>query len=162
MDNEMVNEISELQEGNNETVLEEFATSGESIDTSMSDNVDTVSNQLSDADIAEALRNFIENYSSPGSESYDSDPSEETDVQNDTSVSESSSIDYSEILNDLYQVAEDNSTTATSILNYLEVQEENNKIDTSMNDVSLTNIILIAIMGVLMFGSCLLYARRIF
>lgn len=151
-------EISEVPEEN----MEQLENGGENSASADISNVDSVSNILSDADIANALRNFISEYSA-GSADSSADPTENESNQseNESSANEISAPDYTQVLNDLYQAVSDSSDNASSYYSYVEVIENNNTLGANINEISLTNVLLIMLIGVFMFIGVLLFAREV-
>ena len=160
MENEIIEEYTTdeiIIEESNEEVLETDDISGE------------VSND-NNTDVLESVDNISSSYDSTESESleellrkYFSESEEEASIRgaSDSGSEESSQIDYTEILNDLLTVSEDQATLETSIYEYFETYEENNNIHASVDDISLTNVLLLVIFMGLLFTATINFARRI-
>lgn len=75
---------------------------------------------------------------------------------------ESSEIDYTQILNDLYDVASQGVSDQEQTIALIEEYNENNTLQSSVVDISLSNILLLYLCGCILFGAALNFGRRIF
>ena len=160
MENEIIEEYTTediIIEESNEEVLETDDFAGE------------IGND-NNIDVLESVANISSSYDSTESESleellrkYFSESEEEASLRgsSDSGSEESSQIDYTEILNDLLTASEDQATIETSLYEYFETYEENNNIHASVDNVSLTNVLLLVIFMGILFTATLNFARRI-
>ena len=75
---------------------------------------------------------------------------------------ESSEIDYTEILNDLYDVASQGVSDQEQTIALIEEYNDNNTLQSSVVDISLSNTLLLYLCGCILFGAVLNFGRRIF
>ena len=75
---------------------------------------------------------------------------------------ESSEIDYTEILNDLYDVASQGISDQEYTIALIEEYNDNNTLQSSVVDISLSNTLLLYLCGCILFGAVLNFGRRIF
>lgn len=88
--------------------------------------------------------------------------SESSSGEASTGSSEEIFIDYTDILNDLYDVTSDNASYSSSIYNYLEYYDTNNNLQSDINDISLSNTLLLFVFIGILFGAVIDFGRRIF
>ena len=76
--------------------------------------------------------------------------------------SEETLIDYTDILNDLYDATSDNASYCSSIYDFLEEYDSNNNLQSDVNDISLSNTLLLLVFVGVLFGALIDFGRRIF
>lgn len=159
MENEIIEEYT-TEEIITEEVFEELPETDDSTGEVSTDNntdilesVDDISSSY-DSTESPSLEELLRNYFSE---------SEEASIRgaSDSGSEESSQIDYTEILNDLLTLSEDQATLESSLYDYFETYEENNNLYASVDDISLTNILLLVIFMGILFTATLNFARRI-
>ena len=160
MENEIIEEYTN-EDFTREEIFEEVSeTNDDTGEISIIDNTDvleSVADISSSDDIteSESLEDLLKKYFSESVEE-----ASQRGVS-DSGSGESSGIDYTEILNDLLSLSEDQATIETSIYEYFETYEENNNIHASVDNVSLTNVLLLVIFMGILFTATLNFARRI-
>ena len=159
MENEIIEE-NITEEVSVEEVPEEDTSSNDSTGEICTDNntdiLESVADIGSSNDITEhePLEELLRKYFSE---------SEEASVKgaSDSASEELSQIDYTEILNDLLALSEDQATLETSLYKYVQTYEENNNLHASVDDISLTNVLLLVIFMGILFTATINFARRI-
>lgn len=161
MENEYVEEIIEP----NEELLEVTDATGEisSESSDYSSNDISAEQPVEDIGDGKSLEQLLKEYFSSSSGS--SEDLEEYGKNLREAAAESSSqeiIDYTEVLNDLYDMAAYNASLQETTISYIEEYEENNTLHSPINNVSLTNILIfnvgLCVLALAMFN----FARRIF
>ena len=158
MENDEIMEVIE-NEGN-VGVMEEDASIRESSIFDDANSMDSIPDYITDSVIADALRSFIETYSASSGDSS-SDLDEGVEANRDSSVLETSQeIDYTQILNDLYDTLSDSADADSSYYEYVQELESYNKLDSDINDISLENTLLIMLIGAILFLAVIVLGRR--
>lgn len=144
--------------------LEEYDTSGEndSINSSSNDidNVTEYDNSDS-SDVLSSeptLEELLKEYFS----SQDHEKEEINYIENSREASSESSIDYTQILNDLYDEAAYQTSMQETALQYYEDYQRNNTLSSEVNSISLSNILLLYVGFCILALACINFARRIF
>ena len=107
------------------------------------------------------LENLLRDYLSSRSGASESS-SESSSCESSSGSSEVTVIDYTDILNDLYGVTSDSATTCSSIYAYMEDYDTNNNLQSDVNDISLSNTLLLLLFVGILFGAVIDFGRRIF
>lgn len=160
MENEYIEEINEPLE----EVLEVIDAGGEVSCESSDNSSSNISAEQPIEDIGDgkSLEQLLKEYFSTSSGS--SDDLEEYGDNSREASSESSEqiIDYTEVLNDLYDMATYNASLQEITISHIEEYEENNTLHSPIDNVSLTNILIfnvgLCVLALAMFN----FARRIF
>lgn len=135
--------------------IREDRTNDSSIDSSVLSSVDDISTSLSSE---QSLEDLLKEYlsSSRGSS---------LDLEEDGEVEEASEgisqIDYTELLNEILSVSEDSASYESSIMSYLEDYEENNTLTSDLNNISLTNFLLLFVSVCILALGIINFSRRI-
>lgn len=159
VDNEYTDISFDVQE-QSETVLEEIEDTDVVFTdvTSDSSSVDiSVESDTSEVELENLLRDYLSTRSVASESS-----SESSSGESSTGSSEETLIDYTDILNDLYDVTSDNASFCSSIYDYLEEYDTNNNLQSDVNDISLSNTLLLFVFIGILFGSVIDFGRRIF
>lgn len=158
MENEEILEVIE-----NEGYLGVMEEDSSMRENSISDNASILDSEyynIPDTVIADALRSFIETYSSSSGDSS-SDLEEGVEGNRDSSSLEiSQEIDYTQLLTDLYDAISDSADADSSYYEYVQELESYNKLDSDINDISLENTLLIMLIGVILFLAVIVLGRR--
>ena len=170
MENENI-EVLEENEISDETNIQNNELGGEgstnSDNTVLSDNgiIERSSNssELSDN---QSLEELLRKYFSESSEKTVDPENVILETENlregENANSDSSEIDYTEILNDLYDVASQGVSDHEQTIALIEEYNDNNTLQSSVVDISLSNTLLLYLCGCILFGAVLNFGRRIF
>lgn len=161
--------LSDVQE-QSENLSEQIEETNFDIDIPSSGSSDfdiDIQSDNNEMELEELLRQyFSDKLSSSETSSDDStelgsvDPEEE--FSRDGSISGNSSLDYSDILSDLFDVSSDAATNSSSILGMMEDYNDNNNIQADINDISLSNMLLLLLFISGLFTCVVSFGRRIF
>ena len=114
-------------------------------------------------DSSQNLEQLLRNYFSTNSTSGSEDTIEQIEGDSSDSTNEEETIlDYTSILNDILTNIEDSKQLINYTYDYILEVQENNIFSSSIEDVSLTNQLLIVLVIILLFNGLLDFARRIF
>ena len=114
-------------------------------------------------DSSQNLEQLLRNYFSTNSTSGSEDTIEQIEGDSSDSTNEEETIlDYTSILNDILTNIEDSKQLINYTYDYILEVQENNIFSSSIEDVSLTNQLLIVLFIILLFNGLLDFARRIF
>lgn len=123
----------------------------------------------SESNTEQSLEELLRQYFSGATDSKSVDP--EKDVLEEKSLeegltenanSESSEIDYTQILDDLYDMAAANNSIQEETLQSIQEYEDNNTLQSDVNNISLGNALLLYVASCILFVGLLTFARRIF
>lgn len=159
-DDNQYSDISVDVQEQSEIVPEEIEETDTVSSDDSSDSSSTDSSLQSDSSEVE-LESLIREYlSSRSGSSEDSSGSSSEESSSGSSVE--IVIDYTDILNDLYDVTSDNASYCSSIYDYLEEYDTNNNLQSDVNDISLSNTLLLFVFIGVLFGAVIDFGRRIF
>ena len=114
-------------------------------------------------DTSQNLEQLLRNYFSTNSTSGSEDTIEQIEGDSsDLTNEEETVLDYTSILNDILTNIEDSKQLINDTYDYILEVQENNIFSSSIEDVSLTNQLLIVLVIILLFNGLLDFARRIF
>ena len=114
-------------------------------------------------DSSQNLEQLLRNYFSTNSTSGSEDTIEQIEGDSSDSTNEEETVlDYTSILNDILTNIEDSKQLINDTYDYILEVQENNIFSSSIEDVSLTNQLLIVLVIILLFNGLLDFARRIF
>ena len=114
-------------------------------------------------DSSQNLEQLLRNYFSTNSTSGSEDTIEQIEGDSSDSTNEEETVlDYTSILNDILTNIEDSKQLINYTYDYILEVQENNIFSSSIEDVSLTNQLLIVLVIILLFNGLLDFARRIF
>lgn len=114
-------------------------------------------------DTSQNLEQLLRNYFSTNSTSGSEDTIEQIEGDSSDSTNEEETVlDYTSILNDILTNIEDSKQLINYTYDYILEVQENNIFSSSIEDVSLTNQLLIVLVIILLFNGLLDFARRIF
>lgn len=163
MENEEIMETFDEGLVNTEPIGENDGSS--SIDT-ITDNAAQYDSSDSQSDISNepTLEELLKEYFSGSKEQRSLDPEEDgiNSVESSREVSSEEVIDYTQILNDLYDEATYQSSMQETALQYYEDYQSNNTLSSAVDSISLTNIALLYLGGCILALLCVNFARRIF
>lgn len=142
-----------------ETVQEDNVQFGENDDLSSSDILSSVPDVGPESSSVETLEDILREYFS-GSREASQDSSEE--INGASATNEISEIDYTEILEEILSNQEDSAALQSSVYSYLEEYKQNNQMDSEIDNISLTNSLLLVIFMGILFVGAVAFARRIF
>ena len=170
MENENI-EVLEENEILNETNIQNHELGGEGINNSdsivLSDNgfieSPTDSSELPDnQSLEELLRQYFSGSSENSLDPEKDVPENENLREGEAANNESSEIDYTQILNDLYDIASKGVSDQEQTIALIEEYNDNNNLQSSVVDISLSNTLLLYLCGCILFGAVLNFGRRIF
>ena len=114
-------------------------------------------------DSSQNLEQLLRNYFSTNSTSGSEDTIEQIEGDSSDSTNEEETVlDYTSILNDILTNIEDSKQLINDTYDYILEVQENNIFSSSIEDVSLTNQLLIVLVIILLFNGLLDFAMRIF
>lgn len=142
-----------------ETVQEDIKQFGENDDLSSSDILSSVPDIGAESSSVETLEDLLREYFSASKEaSLDSS----NEVNGDSATNEISEIDYTELLEQILSNQEDSAVLQSSVFSYLEEYQQNNQMDSEVDNISLTNSLLLVVFMGILFVAVVDFARRIF
>ena len=162
MENENLEEIIEEVTENEpvEVVNDSVAEIGEERTNDSSDNSSDVSSMVDisyDLSSEQSLEDLLREYFAVSREA--SDPVEGQSIEGATEGV--SNIDYTQLLNEILSVSDDSASYQSSILAYMEDYQENNTLYSDIDNISLTNFLLLFVSVCILALGVINFSRRI-
>lgn len=144
-ENVSINDVSEIEDVPEKIIL----------DDSEVENIKEDNSQ----DLEQLLRNYFSTNSTSGSEeTTEQIEGDSSDLTNE----EETVLDYTSLLNDILNNTQDSKQLLNDTYDNIVEVQENNVFTSSIEDISLTNQLLIVLVIILLFNGLLDFARRIF
>ena len=141
-----INDVSEIEDVPEKIIL----------DDSEVENIEDDDSQ----DLEQLLRNYFSTNSNSGSE--ETTEQIEGDSSDTTIEDEETVLDYTSLLNEIISNTADSKKLISNTYDNITEVQENNLFSSSIEDISLTNQLLIVLIMVLLFNGLVDFARRIF
>ena len=141
-----INDVSEIEDVPEKIILD---------DTEV-ENIEDDDSQ----DLEQLLRNYFSTNSNSGSE--ETTEQIEGDSSDTTIEDEETVLDYTSLLNEIISNTADSKKLISNTYDNITEVQENNLFSSSIEDISLTNQLLIVLIMVLLFNGLVDFARRIF
>ena len=174
MENDDIIEIEETMDSTENTVIDDRSEDDIYNDENEEITLEEITDSPSEGDSVpefapdpndrnDTLEDLLRNYflKSSNSELEENIESNDDNIASNEASSESSS-DYTLLLEEILQSSHDSYDTIDNLYTAYDQYMDNNSLDSSVDDISLNNTLLLVLIIVLMFNGVLDFARRIF